>query len=483
VLLSLVAVFLSVGVVAGDVRDRHVFLVCVKPLGRWQYVVGRWLGVVLLTTALLGASGTAIYVLAQYLRGRSDLEASPEDRRAVETEIFAARSEILPDPPDVTRLVADRIQQKQRDGAWASAVEAYRDQYNLAPAAAAEKLKEDMLKDATAEAQSVGPRRSRSWEFANVRVRGSTRRGRGRVTGVRRDLGLLRVQSQRELVNRLVIFGPVWVNEIPGRVVGRWADGFRAVFSLEDMKSSQMVDLRAGSEVAVAAEPTLQVSYKVSPVDGSAGGNLRAAWKLENPTTGFVYDEPLRDIPANTRVTLIAPSRVVDANGSVRVRYVNYSPSSVMLLNRDVAVLYPVGDFELNFVKTLALMQMGLMFLAALGTFAGSFVSFPVGCLICFAAFPFSVAGSFIGEAIEMLRSGEGPDAFTQFGHYVLLLMRVVLPDLASTLGTTFLVDGLVVPWSHLGWAALLTVFVRGLALLALACLIFHRRELARVQV
>ena len=53
-LLSLVVIFLAVGLVSGDVRDKHVFIVCVKPLGRWQYVLGRWLGIVLLSSMLLG---------------------------------------------------------------------------------------------------------------------------------------------------------------------------------------------------------------------------------------------------------------------------------------------------------------------------------------------------------------------------------------------------------------------------------------------
>ena len=43
-LLSVVTVFLAVGVVSGDIRERQIFIVASKPLARWQYIVGRWGG-------------------------------------------------------------------------------------------------------------------------------------------------------------------------------------------------------------------------------------------------------------------------------------------------------------------------------------------------------------------------------------------------------------------------------------------------------
>ena len=66
---------------------------------------------------------------------------------------------------------------------------------------------------------------------------------------------------------------------------------------------------------------------------------------------------------------------------------------------------------------------------------------------------------------------------------YLLGAMKVLLPDLASTLATNFLVDGVRVTWVYFAETAALTVALRAAILLALACLVFHRRELARVQV
>lgn len=67
-LLCLVTIFLTTNIVTGDIRHKYIFTVASKPLARWQYVLGRWCGVVLLNMLLLAAAMGAIYFLAQHLR-------------------------------------------------------------------------------------------------------------------------------------------------------------------------------------------------------------------------------------------------------------------------------------------------------------------------------------------------------------------------------------------------------------------------------
>ena len=486
VLLSLVVIFLSVGLVSGDVGDKHVFIVCVKPLGRWQYVLGRWLGVVLLSSMLLGGASAGIYVLAQYLRGRSDLAIRPEDRRAVETEVFAARARISPEPPDVTQALAARIQRKVSEGTWDETVETYRTNYQITRTQAEERLKGDLQKSVLAEAQSAGPGRSLVWDFSNIHVLGEPVKGRGVARSVHRPTGLLAVETDPDLSSRLIILGPVWVNGVAGRVVGIWKVGFRAIFHLEDMKGQQMTSVSAGSPVEVVVEPTVQVSYKVSAADRGMAGVLRAAWKIENPATGFVYDVPPQETPVEQQATLIAPARAVDPQGRLRVRYFNYSPSSVTVLHDDMAVLYEVGRFEANFLKAVLLALMGLMFLAAMAVFAGCWLSFPVGCLVCFVMLWIATALRFLTEAITSGLTYSRPDDLVflfHAGDFLLKLMKVLLPDLVSTLATNFIIEGVQITWAYLGETAALTIAFRAVILLALACWIFGRRELARVQV
>ena len=486
VLLSLVVIFLAVGLVSGDVRDKHVFIVCVKPLGRWQYVLGRWLGIVLLSSVLLGGASAGIYVLAQYLRGRTDLAIRPEDRRAVETEIFAARARIPPQPPDVTEALTARIQQKMSQGTWDETVEAYKTHYQVTKNQADERLKEDLRRSVLTEAQSAGPGRSLVWNFSNIHVIGRPVKGPGLARSVHRRTGLVAIETDPDLASRLIIFGPVWVNGVVGRVVGIWKIGFRAIFHLEDMKGQQMISVSAGSPVEVAVEPTVQISYKVSVADRAAAGALRAAWKIENPTTGFVYDVPPQETPIDRQATLVAPARAIDSEGNLRVRYFNYSRASVTVLHDDLAVLYEVGLFEANFLKTVALTLMGLMFLAAMAVFAGCWLSFPVGCLLCFVMLWLATTLRFLTEAITSGLKYPGNEDLTflfHAGNFFLKLMKVLLPDLVSTLATDFIIEGVEITWAYLARTAALTIALRAAILLALACWIFHRRELARVQV
>ncbi len=116
VLLSLVTILVTVSVITDDVRDKYIVLLASKPLARWQYLLGRWLGVVLLNAVLLGVAGVSIYLLAQHLRDRP--AESVVDRKAVESEVFAARQEVKPQPPDFNRWVATRIKTLEKEGKY-----------------------------------------------------------------------------------------------------------------------------------------------------------------------------------------------------------------------------------------------------------------------------------------------------------------------------------------------------------------------------
>jgi hypothetical protein len=76
---------------------------------------------------------------------------------------------------------------------------------------------------------------------------------------------------------------------------------------------------------------------------------------------------------------------------------------------------------------------------------------------------------------------GEG--VINSLGAVVIYVVQVLMPNLNQTSPANSLVDGLYLSWSAVGMAALLGLAVRATFYLALGCLIFHRRELARVQV
>ncbi len=75
---TLIAVFLGAGLVAGDVQRRTLYPIIAKPLGRAEYLVGRYLGLVLTLELNLAAMAAAsIAVLAVYTGGFGFLHRTP----------------------------------------------------------------------------------------------------------------------------------------------------------------------------------------------------------------------------------------------------------------------------------------------------------------------------------------------------------------------------------------------------------------------
>jgi len=491
-LLSLVTIFLTTGIVSDDVRSKQILSVVSKPLSRWQYIVGRWLGVVLLVGLLLAVSAAAIYGLAQYLRAGEALKTTSgraEDRRRIEAEIFAARQRVSPEPFEIDRAVAQRIDALKRQRRYDDALEAYIHASNGDRQKAAEQLTDEIRNQVSESVQSAGPGKSITWRFSGINVGGTAARATGKVLWADRAAGLFSIQAPKSLIGKLVYRGPVRVQGVLGRVERISPGAVLVSFSREDVSQGQMVRLKAGSNVMVVAEPTIQVTYRPRPSRRPPDNVLDSYWEVQNPTTGLIYAELRRDaidVPA----TLTVPARAVDGNGRTVVTYNNYPSrttgfvTSVTVRNDDVSVLYQVDSFERNFLRGMALIFMQIVFLAALGTLAGSFVSFPVACLFCLAMLPFQVARGFLADAIvpvpeRNIRTG----MFDYLIHYVVKVVNLLLPDFGSTSPTEALVDGMNIPWALVGRTALVTVCVQTGLLLLIACLIFRKRELARVQV
>lgn len=75
---TLIAVFLGAGLVAGDIQRRNLYPLAAKPLARWQYLTGRYLGLVLtLSLNLLVMAAATFGVLAVYTGGLAFLAKTP----------------------------------------------------------------------------------------------------------------------------------------------------------------------------------------------------------------------------------------------------------------------------------------------------------------------------------------------------------------------------------------------------------------------
>lgn len=97
VLLAVITMTLCCSSVCGDIESRRIHMTLSKPLRRWEYLLGKWLGVVLLDLLLVVLVGVGVYTFAQALRRGPAADSA--DRRAVEEQVLTARRVARPVHP------------------------------------------------------------------------------------------------------------------------------------------------------------------------------------------------------------------------------------------------------------------------------------------------------------------------------------------------------------------------------------------------
>src|SRR5712671_1719854 len=91
-LLGLSTHWLACGTLARDIEECQMQVVAVKPIGRWQIWLGKWLGMMSLNAALLILSGISIYTLLQWRASR----LPADQQRALHDEVLVARGSAKP---------------------------------------------------------------------------------------------------------------------------------------------------------------------------------------------------------------------------------------------------------------------------------------------------------------------------------------------------------------------------------------------------
>jgi len=135
--LAVLTIALCCGTVCGDISSSRIHLTLTKPLQRWEYLLGKWIGVVLLDLLLVTLVGIGAYATAQGLR-RSPASDSA-DYRAVEEQVLTARVAARPVHPkrdEFDTLVANEIERVRNEDPVL---------FDKAPDAAADKIKTRMV--------------------------------------------------------------------------------------------------------------------------------------------------------------------------------------------------------------------------------------------------------------------------------------------------------------------------------------------------
>lgn len=111
VLLSLLAIFMTTASVCSEVERKQVHITDTKPMRRWQYLLGKWFGAVVLCAAVLGIMTAGTYLLVAYVARPPDLRKLPPDeamkakadQEKLADEVFVSRKSSVARLPDVDK--------------------------------------------------------------------------------------------------------------------------------------------------------------------------------------------------------------------------------------------------------------------------------------------------------------------------------------------------------------------------------------------
>lgn len=447
-LLALLTLFLAAGTVAFEQRDRVIWQTMTKPVPAWQYLVGKWLGVMALNGVLLGVTASGVAMLTEFLRRqpaqgeiayhvredgmvtrlRPDLQT--EDRRLLESQVLVARVGAFPSP---FRLTPERIER-------------------FVDVRMRERAEQD------SSPQDLAAQRER--------LRGEI------VTEWDERLSAAVQERVSEIASRDPVFrdGPDVRRRIEGEIIEEWESRYRSV-----APGSAKVYFFDGLEGALARPGAqLTLRYKVN-----AGSNDPAqVYRI-----GFlINDEPFeRQVALKAAQTLLFDASLVRPDGTIDLVVANGpNPREISFEPDGLEILYAAGGYEANFVRIVLVLWLKLGFIAAVAIAASTFLSFPVACLVALAVLWMAESAGFLRDSLENYTSmtNEGLD-------YVAVVVRGIALPVAWTFGryadlkpTANLVDGRLVGWGGLLSAGGVLLSWIG-AVLGVALGVFKNRELA----
>lgn len=115
VLLSLLSIFLSRSL-SDELVNKQIMMLMTKPIARWQFLLGKWLGIVLLDAGILVVTGLGIYGTVYYLSKQPPLNEL--DERRLEHEVLTARHASSFVPPDFTQRARAIYEERLKTGAY-----------------------------------------------------------------------------------------------------------------------------------------------------------------------------------------------------------------------------------------------------------------------------------------------------------------------------------------------------------------------------
>ena len=173
------------------------------------------------------------------------------------------------------------------------------------------------------------------------------------------------------------------------------------------------------------------------------------------------------------------PAAVIGDDGYVAVQYFNAFENQTTVIPEDVRLLYRAGTFGGNYFKAVLMIFARLVFLAALGVSASTWLSFPVAVLVCVVVFFTGTVNGFIMESFDVLGRGASVVYMLTFKPLLMFLPRFD----GDYNPTQFMVTAEVIRWQFIGRMFAFTVAIKSAILILLGTWFFSNREIAKIVV
>lgn len=421
-LIALLVLTFGAASVTFEQRDKVIWQTMTKPVSAWQYILGKWLGVVTLAAVLLAVCGSGIFLFTEHLRGQTavgeslpfvakDDRAIAEDRLLLETQVLVARQavQIVPRAFDEAQLQQNINQRVDTELAL-----------NLGDINSPEAKR---MADSIRARLSEELRRSQQLIYRSIAPGGAE-------AYVWRGLADAKTSNRPIYLRYKVNSG----SNPPDQI-------YRLTFMFQG-------DNPTVEQVALGQWQTLPLLPEV--IDGNGEITLRVAnGALEMTPDG--------------------------------VPMIRANPESISFPPDALEVSYSAGSYRTNFFRVIAVLWVKLAFLAMLSITCSTFLSFPVACLVSLTVFFSAEGATFLKESLDSFAT-ETQDGKTLYFQTLVSHIAGVISDIFTVYAqlepTTRLVEGLRLSWGEVALGTLV-LSVWTLILFAMGTLIFRRRELA----
>jgi ABC-type transport system involved in multi-copper enzyme maturation permease subunit len=530
-LLSCVTIFLA-KTVSDDLTGRQILMLMTKPLARWQYVLGKWLGIVVLNAIVLMIAGVIVYALTMYIAGQlrglvvlntilgiSLLVTWFFIFRGMAPEHFSRWQQVLilvllyltQGLFSVGLSLVLLGREFGSRGWWIAGLTVFLPgailiSYGVLQLIVPRRFPLQRWALILALCSGVGIVANgfawlliTKWEQFAPRDDYDRERLENQVLQARHASKFQPpVEQFRRLANQAFEQGVEQgryanVADLDQEAVKRTlfdeiAARWRSVAPLET-RVFEFDDIRTER----SRENSVHLSYRLRVYSYPPDEILRCHWVVGDRTKGAAeYRIARRDV-IDRRHTLAIPADAVAPDGTLLAAFINENPwvaygeeqaGNVVVFegNDAVEVLFSVSSFGSNLVRAMALVLCRLTFLAAIAVMLTTVLSFPVACLVALAAYLVAAIPDFLSEAVDWLPD----DGLLRWFAIALKLSlwfihTVFIPKFTLYDGVGTLVEGrnVTLMWVLMGIGRL--VLIQTAALLLIACLIFRRREVSEI--